>query len=284
MRVLEALRAHADEGLRFADVARAATVSQATCHAILTTLTDAGYVSRDEVTKTYSLGSALVPLAAGAARSMRFAQCVRPELDDLAERTGLACSIAEAVGDSITIVAVSEPPGADAPVGVGTNIPLVPPFGAIHVAWSDPSVIDAWIARAPNAFTEARLREVVADHRLTHVAVAPYTPVSERVRAALTELATHEDSAELRSRTLELLSSVDRLDYLARDLDDKETVAVNAITAPVFENSQKVAFVVGVSIAEPDLPAARLRALVTELHTTTRRMTESIGNVGGGNS
>ena len=53
VRVLEALRARPDEGLRFADVARAADVSQGTCHAILATLTDAGWVQREPATKTY---------------------------------------------------------------------------------------------------------------------------------------------------------------------------------------------------------------------------------------
>jgi hypothetical protein len=166
---------------------------------------------------------------------------------------------------------------------VGTDVPFSPPFGAIHVAWSDPATIDAWIARGSSTFTDDRLREVVADHRLTRVAVAPYTPASERVRAALIELATDEDSAELRVRTLELLSRIDRLDYLARELEVMTSVDVNTITAPVFESSQRVAFAVGVRIAQPDLPATRLRELVTELHATTGRMTDSICNLRGGN-
>ena len=112
-------------------------VSQATCHAILASLTDAGYVAREEATKAYSLGPALVPLAAGASRTLRVGRVIRPALDELATRIGLACSVAEGVGDAITLVAVAAPSGVDPLFRVGTSVPFAPPFGAIHVAWSE---------------------------------------------------------------------------------------------------------------------------------------------------
>jgi DNA-binding IclR family transcriptional regulator len=280
VRVLEALRAHPDDGLRFADVARAAAVSQATCHAILASLTDAGYVARDEATKTYSLGPALVPLAAGASRTLRVGQIVRPALDKLATRIGFACSVAEAVGDAITVVAVAAPPGVDPLLPIGASVPFAPPYGAIHVAWSDDAAIDAWIARATNpALTPARLRAVVADHQHSRVAVAPYTPAREGVRAALAELASEQQAGELRTRTLDLLTTIDRLDYTTDELSGAEPLPVHTITAPVFDtcpSGLRVAFAVGVQVADPALSMPRLRELITELHRTTEQMTDNM--------
>lgn len=282
MRVLEALRAHPDDGLRFADVARAAAVSQATCHAILASLTDAGYVARDESTKTYFLGPALVPLAAGASRTLRVGQIIRPALDELATRIGLACSVAEAVGDAITVVAVAAPPGVDPLLPIGASVPFAPPYGAIHVAWSEEAAIDAWIARATNpALTPARLRAVVADHRHSRVAVAPYTPAREGVRAALAELASEQQAGELRTRTLDLLATIDRLDYTSQELAGADPLPVHTITAPVFEkrtSQPQVAFAVGVQVADAAVPMPRLRTLIAELHRTTDDMTADMGN------
>jgi DNA-binding IclR family transcriptional regulator len=285
---LEALRAHPDDGLRFAEIARTASVSQATCHAILASLTDAGYVAREESTKTYSLGPALVPLAAGASRTLRVGQIIRPALDALATRTGLACSVAEGVGDTITVVAVAAPPGVDPVVRIGASLPIAPPYGAIHVAWSESAAIDAWIARATNpALTPARLRAVVDDHRHSRVAVAPYTPAREGVRAALAELASDQHAGELRTRTLELLATIDRLDYTSEELTGTDTLPVHTITAPVFDPNDaprlprgawgsRVAFAVGVQVADAALPMPRLRELITELHRTTENMTDSM--------
>ena len=284
VRVLEALRAYPDDGLRFAEVARAAAVSQATCHAILASLTDAGYVAREEATKAYSLGPALVPLAAGASRTLRVARVLRPALDELAVRTGLACSVAEGVGDAITLVAVAAPSGMDPLLRIGTSVPFAPPFGAIHVAWSEPAVIDAWIARATNpALTPARLRAVVDDHQQSRVAVAPFTRAREGVRSALAELASDEQAGELRTRTLELLATIDRLDYTSDELAGTDPLPVHTITAPVFEtpdsgNGRRVAFAVGVQVADPALPMRRLRDLITALHHTTEGMTANMGD------
>jgi DNA-binding IclR family transcriptional regulator len=273
VRVLEALRERADEGLRFAEVARAADVSQATCHAILATLTDAGYVHRAPETKTYWLGPALVGLAAGAARSSRSAR-LQPVLDELARRTGLACSAAEAIGDSITVVAVAPAPGRETQLQVGARVPFAPPFGAIHVAWSDPEVVDAWIGRATSPALHAdALRAVVRDHHDHGVAVAPSTPASAPFREALAELAANPSAAALRDRTLELLGSIDRLDYTADVVAERGALAVNTITAPVFDARGHVTFAIAVHLDVPELDASLRGALIADLREATDALT-----------
>ena len=62
-------------------LARHADVSQATCHAILATLVDAGYVVRDPSSKSYSLGPAFLGLGDAAARAFPEVRVARVELD-----------------------------------------------------------------------------------------------------------------------------------------------------------------------------------------------------------
>ena len=52
-----------NERLRFSDVVRELELTQATAHAILKTLSDRGWVTRDPVAKTFSLGPALAVVA-----------------------------------------------------------------------------------------------------------------------------------------------------------------------------------------------------------------------------
>ena len=112
---------------------------------------------------------------------------------------------------------------------------------------------------APSAtFTPDRLRAVVADHRRTHVAVAPYTRSSERLRDALGELAVDALARDVRERTLELLAAIDELDYTSDVLADAEHLPVNTLTSPVFDHDGRVAYAVALHVADPDLAVTRV--------------------------
>jgi len=278
VRLLETLQAHAGAGLRFADLTRAADLSQATGHAILVTLEEASYVVRDEETRAFTLGPALVALGAAASESFPAVRAASAALDELAARTGVPVSAARVVDGAITVLDVVGPGNDDLPIRPGTRVPLAPPFGAIHVAWERPAVIDAWIARAPSpTLTPERLRAVVEDHRRTHVAVAPYTPASARLREALGELALDTLAADVRDRTLELLAAIDELDYSHDVLDRASRLPVNTLTAPVFDHAGHTAFAVALHVADPELAVTRIHALATELRSATERMTAAIG-------
>jgi DNA-binding IclR family transcriptional regulator len=280
VRVLETLGAHAGEGLRFADLARAGDVSQATCHAILLTLSDAGYVVRDPDTRTYSLGPALVALGSAARASFPEIRAARDHLELLAATTGCAVSAAYVVDGAITVVELVGGDRGALPIREGTRVPFAPPFGAIHAAWEPEAVIDAWIARASSTtLTPERLHAVVADHLRTHVAVAPYTQSSARLREALGELAVDALARDVRDRTLELLAAIDDLDYTSDVLARADRLAVNTLTAPVFDHDARVAFAVALHLAAPELAVSRIRELAAELRTATEQMTSTIGGM-----
>jgi DNA-binding IclR family transcriptional regulator len=278
VRVLEALRARPGEGIRFADLARSGDLSQATCHAILLTLAEAGYVVRDNETRAYSLGPALVALGAVARASFPEVRAAGADLAALAAGTGLPVSAASVVDESITVLEVVGP-GRDAlPIREGTRVPFAPPFGAIHVAWDGSLAIDAWIARAPSpTLTPDRLRAVVDDHRRTRVAVAPFTHSSARLRAALGELAVDALASDVRDRTLELLAAIDELDYTSDVLARADRLPVNTVTAPVFDHDGRVVFAVALHVADPDLDVSRIEALSTQLRAAVDHMTTNVG-------
>src|SRR5207248_704067 len=58
--VLNFLTAHPDESFTLSELARRLGLNKATCHALLMTLTEAGYVLRHPTRMTYMLGPALV--------------------------------------------------------------------------------------------------------------------------------------------------------------------------------------------------------------------------------
>jgi DNA-binding IclR family transcriptional regulator len=278
VRILELLRGHPGAGLRFSDLARDGGLSQATCHSILVTLADAGYVVRDAEALTYRLGPAALALGAAAGESFADVRAARPELEALSARTGLPVSAATVVDGAITVIDLVGAGARPSPIQVGTSVPLAPPFGAIHVAWSGERAVDEWIARAPRpTLTPERLRAVIRDHQATHLAVAPHTTTSVELRAALGELAADALARDVRERTLDLLAAIDELDYTAAVLANADRLPVNTLTAPVFDATARPAYAVALHVREPDVDIARIEELGQELLGATRRLTAALG-------
>ncbi|PRC52024.1 transcriptional regulator, partial [Mycobacterium sp. ITM-2017-0098] len=80
-------------------------LTQATAHAILTTLSERGWVTRDPSTKTYSLGPALAAVGAGADLARPLVHAARAAIQQLHTETGYAASVLERIDDSLIVAA-----------------------------------------------------------------------------------------------------------------------------------------------------------------------------------
>jgi DNA-binding IclR family transcriptional regulator len=131
-------------------------MSRATAHAIVRTLLDAGYLARLPESKGYTLGPALVAAGRAAELSYPAVQVARPLLPALARRFDAECTAAIVDGEAIAVVEWATPPDRIPSGRVGQRIPLLPPFGAIQVAWASDAEADAWIDRSPHLTASAR--------------------------------------------------------------------------------------------------------------------------------
>ena len=80
-------------------------LTQATAHAILKTLCDRGWASRDPVAKTFALGPALAVVAARTDIARPLTHAARAAALRLSGGVGYAGSVVERFGDSLVITA-----------------------------------------------------------------------------------------------------------------------------------------------------------------------------------
>src|ERR1700749_4840 len=182
--VVELLAGPGNERLRFSDVARKLGLTQATTHAILTTLCARGWASRDPVDKTFSLGPALAAVAGRIDIARPLAHTARAATLQLAEEFGYAASVVERFGDSLVITAF-EDAGQQSGGAPGDRIRYAPPFGVAFAAWDTDEEQRAWIQRgaATNSALAARLEAVLAHTRDRGFAVdCPTPPLPRRAR------------------------------------------------------------------------------------------------------
>ena len=277
--LLDVLAAHPDTALTSSELARQVDVTRTTCHSLLMTLADAGYLVRDPRSKTYTLGPALIALGQAAQRSFPSIKLSRGELERLHRRTGMPCTATAVVGGDLAVIDRVGPEDGRA-ARPSRRPPLAAPFGALHVAWSGPEEITAWIGRAAEDVTDERraeLEALLAGLRRQRFAVSPRDEAGVLLRRRLLELAGDVASDDLRSMALTLASALGRRDYFPEELAPGRQLDVASITAPVFDSGARPDFTVALHVHEHQVSSDEVAALASDLLDATRRMTRLVG-------
>ncbi|MFY9763865.1 MAG: helix-turn-helix domain-containing protein, partial [Mycobacterium sp.] len=216
--VVELLAGSGKDRLRFSDVVRELGLTQATAHAILTTLCDRGWASRDPVDKTFSLGPALAVVAARVDTARPLAHTARTAALQLADELGYATSVVERVGDSLVITAF-EDAGRQSGGAPGDRIRYAPPFGVAFAAWETDEQQRAWIQRsaATNAKLARRLEEVLARTRERGFDVDCTTPALTQAAQVVGTLPSDGLPDHVREITDQLLVEFTTIGFLSDD-------------------------------------------------------------------
>lgn len=233
--------------LRFSDVVRELGLTQATTHAILTTLCDRGWASRDPVDKTFSLGPALAVVAARTDVARPLAHAARNAALQLSEEFGYAASVVERFGDSLVITAFEEA-GHQFGGAPGDRIRYAPPFGVAFAAWDTDEGQQAWVQRGAvnNPTLARRLREVLARTRDRGFDVDWTTPALTQAAQVVGTLPSEGLPAHVRAITDQLLAEFTTIGFLSDDDPARKAQPVATIAAPVFDRRRRVALIVAV--------------------------------------
>lgn len=269
--VVELLARPGNEHLRFTDVVRQLDLTQATAHAILKTLCDRGWASRDPVDKTFSLGPALAVVAARADVARPLAHAARAAALRLSDESGYPASVIERFGESVVITAFEgdfAPPTTGMP---GNSIPYAPPFGVAFAAWDTEEEQRAWMQRSPaiNSALARRLEDLLAETRQRGFDVDWTTPALAQAAQLVGELQDDVLPAHVRQIMDQLLVEFTTIGFLSDDDPARRARPVATISAPVFDHRGGVALIVGVHPLQP-LTAGQVNGIGRRLTTATR--------------
>jgi DNA-binding IclR family transcriptional regulator len=234
--ILNFIAEHPGQGFTLTDLVKALKLSRATCHALLAGLVEVGYLYRAS-DKQYVLGPALVALARSAAEHASPLKIAQSEMRALADEFDAICSAYFREGDEIVVggraTSVSNLGWSLKP---GTRLKLRAPFGGIYYAWSPRAEAEAWLDTC-----------------------IP-TPTPEQKSAALESMAfTREHGFAFCVRNPHVLERQEPPEqmfgglqtefpvYVAAELDPDQEYQLASVTAPVFDSSGHVAFVLGLT-------------------------------------
>ncbi len=270
--IVELLAQPGNERLRFSDVVRELGLTQATAHAILTTLCDRGWLTRDPADKMFSLGPALSLVAERADVARPMAHAAREAAQQLSNELGYPASVVERLGDAMVITAYEEGDVRQRP-GTGDRIPYAPPFGVAFAAWDTREQQHEWVQRAAagNAALTRRLEQVLARTRERGFDVDWTTPALAQAAQVVGTLQRDGMPAHLRKIMDQLVVEYTTIGFLSDDDPAREAQPIATIAAPVFAHRQRVALIVCVH---------PLRALTSrQVSSIGRRLTRAATTV-----
>lgn len=267
------------EGLTLSELSRRLPLHLSSCVHLLAALESAGWVVRDPLDRRYQLGPGLAAPGARAVALHPLLVAARPIMAALSDEVGLACLAFEPEGDSARLVQRTWPRGEQPPaIRLGDTVPIVPPLGALHLAWADDAAVAEWLARSPGADTPST--DALTSHlkgiRRDGYALELEPAVEPEVLAAAVDdrPSPYRDgrvwSMLTDQRGGRLLTSV--------DVDPALTYAVHAVSAAVFSGGaahQAGTPLLGLYLVGFEAPVAGAR--IIELGTAVRTAADAIG-------
>jgi flavin reductase (DIM6/NTAB) family NADH-FMN oxidoreductase RutF len=180
--------------------------------------------------------SLVAPVEADLMNQIRLADAARVEMEHVAEDLGVECIAQVPVGGQLVHIASAGTTPTSLMNRVGTRLPLVPPYGALHVAWAGPDAFEAWMrSRTTPATPEERARYADALERVRRRgwSLALVTPVHADVEAAMADFSTGERNPDTEQRLRQLMEQVGE-QYEPEDLRPGTSYRVRSMGAPVF--------------------------------------------------
>src|ERR1700722_3102916 len=278
--VIALLVSRPDHEFKLSEVVNELGISKATCYAVIRALLDAGYVVRSPRTKGYLLGPALI--AAGRAAELAFpaVRMAGPTVRHVAQKHGVECVASIMENGFITVIDWASPnPTSNHALSwshVGQRVPLVPPFGAVQVAWMDARHIKEWLGLAPPLNNVDDLRAALDAVRKRGYDIQSENASLGRFRDALAIFDGKQLSEEMQDAIDLLMSKIGQVEYLPNRLRADRRYSVNAVSAPVFNSGGHPVLTLSMHV-ERRMTGREIETTGQDLRRAADEITEAVG-------
>ena len=262
------------------ELARRVGVPRATCDAILQALSAHRLVTRRDDDLCYELGPGCIALGEAARSANPPLRAASSAAERLARELASSVAVCVREGDTARVAEVYDfGPVFSRRTRVGQTIPLVPPFGAVFVAWSDADS-EAWLARGAAELEpaeRARYRRALHEVRRRGYSLSVVVRGDAELAAAVEAIASPPASDAAQSARDALIREIAHSEYLAADLDARRPLRVGQISAPVFDASGAVTVSLLTLGPEHESHGAAIETLARRLVEATTRATRLAG-------
>ena len=252
--IVSFLTAHPSRGFTISELVEHLGMNLASAHATLAVLSAYGFVIRDPVHRTYTLGPALVATGFAALEQHPAIGAAIEQAELLAEELDREVGLTAVAGRDVIFLARRGPEPLAASIGYpGDRTPLLAPIGAVFMAWADDVAVDEWLARASIDDAAAdSYRRALADIRARGFSV-PMRPLGGPEMAdAISHLRDDPAAPDAEQRLTEVLHALPELLLHVDDVPGTDKVLYTTVAAPIFDPIGRV--LLSLSVTGPEHP------------------------------
>ena len=261
-------------GLTLTELAGDLGESSSTMVHVLAALTSAGYRVREQSDRRYHLGPALVEPGRVAADRYPGLAIARRYMTRLSQRFEAPCYAFVRDRRWARLVHYTwDPHHPVPPMRIGELIPLVPPLGAVFVAWAPAAQVDEWFDADPALSNDAVAQLRVSLARIRRLGFSVEARRDEGLGEAVFDR-LQEAPSPVRDRELRRMLSAEG--HLVTSIDSRATYRATAIGAPVFGASGVVELSMTVSPLDRTLSGRELRAIGHAVSAAASAVTEEL--------
>lgn len=278
--VLNFLAAHPTESFTLAELARHLGQSKASAYRILTTMAEAGFLTRHPQHKTFALGIAPVAIGQAALERHRGVNIARREIAALAsELKVLGCVNIVIDNDRLLLAKEGKPQSHEGLHQVGERMPLVPPIGVGYMAWSSEGDRETYISSVRADLSDAmkaHLRAAFPIIRARRYAVFASGPGMRKMRrTAILPIGRSRDSA-FWSSFRQLIRELSAEEFQLLDFDKVPKDGIGYMTAPVFSPEGTVSLELEITGMPMNLSAKEIEGYAEKLSLAAAVVTNEI--------
>ncbi len=255
------------------EMTRRLNLNKATCHAILTTMANYGFLVQHPKTKAYRLGPSIIAAGNAAFAQFPVLEYARPELENLQSDLDIGFAVTGRSKQHMVLLALyGHASGLIDSFQLGLRLPNTAPVAACFTAFSPAKHLEAWLTRAHesrgeyNEKLDQKLRVAAIAIRARGYEVTLKTKAEDELYRELSRIHNSWSLTELEEAANKYQHDLcDEYFHLDR-IDPKARYEVSTISVPVFvENKLPVmCFVAGsfgksITGAEIEDIAARIK-------------------------
>lgn len=278
--ILDLLMANPAQAFGLTEMTRRLNLNKATCHAILTTMANYGFLVQHPKTKAYRLGPSIIAAGNAAFAQFPVLEYARPELESLQSELNIGFAVTGRSKLHQVLLALY---GHATPLidsfQLGLRLPNTAPIAACFTAFSPARELEAWLSRAHEARgaydekLDQKLRVAAIGIRargyevtLKTQAQATFMEELERIHEAWSLAALEAAANQFQLDLCEEFYHLDRIDPKAR-------YEVSTISVPVFVYKEvPVMCFVGGSIDKP-ITGAQIEDIAARMKESADRVT-----------
>lgn len=278
--ILDLLMANPQQAFGLTEMTRRLNLNKATCHAILTTMANYGFLVQHPKTKAYRLGPSIIAAGNAAFAQFPVLEYARPELESLQSDLDIGFAVTARSKLHLVLLALygSATPLIDS-FQLGLRLPNTAPLAACFTAFSPAKQLEDWLTRAHesrggyNEKLDQKLRVSVIGIRARGFEVALKTRAEEELTRELARIHESWSLSELEEAANTYQRDLCDEQYHLDRIDPKARYQVSTISVPVFVYKEVpvMCFVAG-SFDSP-VTGAQIEEIAERMKASAERVT-----------